>query len=102
MAYEVVFSPAADLDLSAVVGTIENERPGAGIRMGLRILAQLNSISDFPLAGHIVPEFQNPELRELAQWPYRIVYRVVESEKQIEVVRIWHTARGTPEVTPPQ
>ncbi|MCC6325880.1 MAG: hypothetical protein DCC43_10860 [Candidatus Brocadia sp.] len=30
--------------------------------------------------------------------PYRIVYRVKRNKKVIEMVRIWHAARGTPDL----
>jgi plasmid stabilization system protein ParE len=31
--------------------------------------------------------------------PYRIIYRVVPASESIEVVRIWHGARGEPQTT---
>ncbi len=36
--------------------------------------------------------------REVIFKPYRIIYRVKEAERVIEVVRVWHAARGHPEL----
>jgi len=48
--------------------------------------------------GRVVPEFDNGNIRELIETPYRLVYRIDESHESIEVVRIWHAARGKPEI----
>jgi toxin ParE1/3/4 len=42
--------------------------------------------------GRIVPEFNDPKIRELLQGNYRIVYLVL-STSQIDILRIYHSAR---------
>lgn len=42
-----------------------------------RIVAAVDMLEQFPLAGRRVPEHSREDLRELIRPPYRIVYRVV-------------------------
>ena len=49
--------------------------------------------SRFPLAGRMVPEFQDTTIRELIRMNhYRIVYRVV-NESRIDILTVHHSAR---------
>ena len=42
--------------------------------------------------GRVVPEAQDPELRELIEGNYRIVYRIV-SQDLVSVIRIVHAKK---------
>ena len=53
-------------------------------------------LADFPESGRIVPEFGDPNIREVTRKPCRIVYRIRRRKRTIEVARVWHAARGTP------
>ncbi len=39
----------------------------------------------------MVPEFQDPKLREIIHQPYRIVYRLLENE--VHILTVHHSAR---------
>jgi plasmid stabilization system protein ParE len=45
-----------------------------------------------------VPEFRQPNLREVICRSYRILYRLRRDEGRIEIVRFWHGARGFPHI----
>lgn len=45
-----------------------------------------------PLAGRIVPEFQDKKIREVIVGNYRIVYRIV-STLQVDILTVHHSAR---------
>jgi toxin ParE1/3/4 len=53
-----------------------------------RIIRRLNQACEFPESGRIVPEFARPEIRELIEWPYRVVYRV--HADAIELLSVLH------------
>jgi plasmid stabilization system protein ParE len=55
-------------------------------------------LQEHPRMGRVVPEFNKQDLREVIVSPYRIIYRLNDESKLIEVIRIWHAARDTPEV----
>ena len=49
-------------------------------------------LQDFPDLGRIVPEFNNPIIKELIHGKYRIVYKKI-SEDKTEIITIHHSAR---------
>ena len=61
-------------------------------------MAQADMLRQHPEIGRIVPEYRNPKIREIIFRPYRIVYRVDYERKSAEIARVWHAARGTPEL----
>lgn len=65
--------------------------PEVGARLVYEILASLDQIADFPESGRVVPEFDQPWLRELIRPPFRIVYRT--DGERIRLVRVWRCER---------
>jgi plasmid stabilization system protein ParE len=48
----------------------------------------------------MVPEFEDPLIREIIVRSYRVVYRLNHSERTVEVIRFWHAARDVPQLQP--
>ena len=79
-------------DLEAVRDRYASQSaPEVGNRLIREIVACMNQLGDFPDIGRIVPEFEQPWLRELIRPPFRIVYRL--DSDRIRVVRVWRTER---------
>lgn len=57
-----------------------------------RITARLQQAIDHPQSGRVVPEFNRPDVRELVEPPYRIIYRPVADT--IEVLAVVHSRRN--------
>jgi plasmid stabilization system protein ParE len=55
-------------------------------------------LEKFPRFGRVVPEFGQDDLREIIHGAYRLIYQINETEQRIELARIWHAARGTPDL----
>ncbi len=100
MDFKIVWSLSARFDLKDIISFIAEDKPEAAKRFGDRIISYVEQVSRFPKSGRIVPEFDDETLRELIFSSYRIIYRVRDELGIIEVVRIWHSARGLPEITP--
>lgn len=98
MAFQVVVTEAANEDLARLVGFIARDNPHAAGQFGLALLEKLKLLRDHPRFGRVVPERNDPNIREIILNPYRIVYRVREKEEVVEVLRFWHGARGEPEI----
>jgi toxin ParE1/3/4 len=96
MDYQVILSPRAIQDLQEIVRYISFDNPVAAEKLGLQLTEKTRNLSAFPEMGRVIPELQNPLLRELIFKPYRIAYRVNHERHLIEVARYWHAARGTP------
>jgi len=60
-----------------------------------RITRRSSQIAHSPLSGRMVPEYQAPDIRELIERPYRIIYRI--KQDQIDVLAVIHGARLLPE-----
>jgi len=94
MGHEVVLTLLAEGDLEEIVSFIAEDNPEAALATGRQIIERLEHLTSFPLSGRVVPEFGDDNLREIVHSHYRIVYQIVDEAKRIEVVRIWHGARG--------
>ncbi|MDX2213220.1 MAG: type II toxin-antitoxin system RelE/ParE family toxin [Oculatellaceae cyanobacterium bins.114] len=98
MDYTVILSPKAVGDLEAIVRYITLNNPEAARMVGQNLLNKAKELSQFPLKGQMVPEFNSPDIRQVILKPYRIVYRVEEDRKRISIARFWHSAQDNLEL----
>lgn len=75
---------------------IAKDSPQRAEQFGYRIVSRVEMLHEHPRIGRVVPEFGHHELHEILVAPYRIIYRL--QDDLIEVLRIWHAARDTPEI----
>ena len=95
MAYKLIWSPAARDDLHDIVIFIARDNPNRAMLFGYELISETDRLREFPESGRIVPEYRNDHIREIIFRPYRIVYRIDYDTKLCEIVRVWHSARGT-------
>ena len=98
MAYGIFWTPVAIQDLRDICDFISRDNPVAARRMGEELIKQAETMALFPQSGRMVPEKKNPLIRETIVGSYRIIYQVDEANKVVALARIWHSARGTPEL----
>ena len=98
MAFTLIWSPAARRDLQELLSYIGEHDPVAAERFGCGVLNAVERLVRFPESGRTVPEFGDPAIRELIRRPCRIVYRLDTGKRLVELARIWHAARGIPEL----
>jgi toxin ParE1/3/4 len=98
MAYQLIWAPSARLDLRELTSYIAESRPIAAARFVKQVFHVVEHLADFPESGRVVPEFADPNIREVIRRPCRIVYRVKSQERIVEIARIWHAARGIPQL----
>ena len=101
MAHRLIWSPRAASHLEDICEYITLDSTAYAAIFAQRILSIVKSIPKFPESGRIVPEYDNPDLREKLYGNYRIVYRLKASEKLIEIAAICHSARQIVHVLPP-
>jgi addiction module RelE/StbE family toxin len=56
-----------------------------------RLISRSEQISMFPMSGRKVPEYDLPDVREVIEGPYRIVYRILA--EHIDILAVVHGAR---------
>lgn len=98
MDHQVILSQKAVRDLEAIVRYIALNNPEAAKKLGQRLLEKTKELSQFPLKGQKVAEFDDPNIRQLILRPYRIVYRVEENKKQVSIARFWHSSQESLEL----
>ena len=98
MAFRLIWSPTAKFDLKDIAAFIAEDSTSAAERFVRSLFHSVERLADFPESGRIVPEFNDPVLREIIRKPCRIVYRVDNRKRTIEIARVWHAARGTPDI----
>lgn len=98
MGWKIIIAPSAQSDLEDIVRYIAQHNPEAAIRMGYELISRADSLTQFPEIGRSVPEFRNPDLREIICRSYRIIYRLKRDKQHIQIVRFWHGARGFPHI----
>jgi len=101
MAYRVIWSPRASSHLEEICEYIAKDSSTYASIFAERILHIVKALPAFPESGRIVPEYNNPNLRETIYGNYRIVYRWKRSDGHIEIVAICHSARQIIRVVPP-
>ena len=98
MAYGIFWTSIAVQDLRNICDFISRDDPVAAQRMGEELIKQAEAMSLFPQSDRVVPEKKNPLIRETIVGSYRIIYQLDEANKVIALARIWHSARGTPDL----
>jgi toxin ParE1/3/4 len=81
--------------LTAIYQYIALDSPIYAQRMADKIVRRSEQIGIFPHSGRQVPEYEAPDIREIIEPPYRIIYRV--KTDQIDVLAVIHSARQFPE-----
>jgi addiction module RelE/StbE family toxin len=86
----VHWTSTAERHLAAIHGYIARNSPEYAKRMVDRLTRRSQQIGEFPFSGRMVPEYELPQIREVIEGSYRIVYHV--KPDQIDVVAVLHGA----------
>jgi toxin ParE1/3/4 len=62
------------------------------MRIVRRITERARQLADFPASGRVVPEIARPEIREILEQPYRIIYRI--RPERVEILAVVHGRRA--------
>ena len=74
---------------------IAGDAPAYARRMVDKITRRTQQIGAFPESGRMVPEYQDPDIREVIEPPYRIVYRI--TPERLDVLAVFHGAQSLPD-----
>jgi plasmid stabilization system protein ParE len=94
MAYKIIWTERASEDIAAIVRYIARHNQDAASEIGYGIFDRAQILIEFPEAGSVVRELNDPDWRQIVFRSFRIVYHLNHSSKIVEIVRVWHGARG--------
>ena len=88
---EVRWTPQAADDIQAITEFIAKDSPQYASLFAIDVFNAVERLVDFPESGRIVPERNDPQLREIIFGNYRIAYRL--HQQTAELLTIHHAAR---------
>jgi toxin ParE1/3/4 len=90
----VVWTPQAQEQLRAIHDYVAAASPVRARHLVDRLTSRSKQIAEHPQSGRKVPELDLPQIREVIERPYRIVYRIKSG--QIDVIAVLHGAMQSP------
>lgn len=87
----LIWTRRAIEDVQSVRRFIEQDSPHYAQLVVQRLIVSVERLPAFPQSGRMVPEVNDPAIREVIQGSYRIVYRLIHGE--IHILTVHHTAR---------
>jgi len=91
VAREVVWAPRARSDARLALDYIQKDSPEAAKRFASALTAAARSLAELSERGRVVPELDDPAVRELLLSRYRVVYEVFPD--RVAILRIVHASR---------
>ncbi len=98
MDWPVILTLQARDDLREIVLFISRHNPEHAHSFGNTLIDKALSLGLQPESGRVVPELDDPAVREIVHGAYRIIYEVMHNPDAVFILRFWHGTRGTPEV----
>ncbi|MGI8977751.1 MAG: type II toxin-antitoxin system RelE/ParE family toxin [Pirellulaceae bacterium] len=96
MDYKVVWTDPAIENLRSIFDHIAEEQPENARGVVTRILERVETLAMFPNAGDLFRKKRN--IRQVFSGVYRIFYRVLEAERRVDVLAVWHGSRRNPKL----
>ncbi len=78
-------------DLRSVNDYISLDSAFYAARFIFKLIRRVDQLIEFPESGRVVPEKNEPEIRELIEGNYRIFYRL--RKEKVTILRIHNSAR---------
>lgn len=89
---KIIWSEGAIEDLTNIAKYAESYSETYASSIVSKLFNKTEILKLMPKIGRIVPEKNNPDLRELIEGNYRIIYQISNPEK-IEILMIHHSSR---------
>ncbi len=91
MDYHVRWSPEALEDIESIAEYIARDSAFYAKAVVAKLLGAARSLPEAPRIGRMVPELDNPNIRERLIYSYRMVYRI--SDDELLIIAVMHGKR---------
>ena len=91
MAKEIIWTVSAFKDLQNIVSYISEDSAYYAMSFYEDVMDKALTLMEFPHRGRIVPELDDPNMRELFIHKYRLIYQI--SNNNVIITTIIHGAR---------
>ena len=89
---QIEITPKAKNDIAGIYNYILQDSYQNAESVAESIIKKIETLKRQPDFGKIVKEFNNPAIRELKLFKYRIIYRV-KTNVLVEIITIQHSSR---------
>jgi toxin ParE1/3/4 len=91
MAQRLIWAPAAIQDVEDISAYVERDSPRYAKIVVDTIFKAAERVEMFPNIGRVVPEREDPAIREVLAYQYRIIYRL--DDESVNIIAVVHGAR---------
>lgn len=95
---EIVWTKQALYKLNKFVDYIAQDNVLTAEMWVLELIEQTDQLITQPESGRIVPEYNEPNLRDLIFGNYRIIYRIRKELNTIYIQTVWHVRQKPPKL----
>ena len=88
---KVTWTLFAREDLKSIYDYIARDSNYYAKQFTEKIVGRIEVLENHPELGRVVPEFEKPNIREIIEGKYRIIYQL--SNDSVEIIRIHHSSR---------
>ncbi|WP_192823360.1 type II toxin-antitoxin system RelE/ParE family toxin [Rufibacter sp. LB8] len=93
----VIWTAQALEDINAIAEYIAADSPKYAAITVQKFFSKAAMLETLPNSGRVVPELNNPSIRELLEGNYRIIYQITP-QGQVQVLTVHHSARQLPPI----
>ncbi len=90
---KVVWTELAVSELKEIFNYISKDSRRYAQNQIRRIKAKTKILKTKPEIGRVVPELEIPEIKEVIEGNYRIIYRIIANDN-VEILTVHHSARN--------
>lgn len=91
MARQVAWAETAWRDLERIADYISEDSPGYAAAFARRVREHARSLEEMAERGRVVPELEEPAVRELIVGSYRLIYEIESAD--VNILGLIHGAR---------
>jgi len=90
----VIWSNPAKNDLKKIYDYIASDSKYYAVKVSQEFIEKSEQLVELPKIGRIVPEIEDPKIRELIIYSYRLIYEI--SPNRIEILAVIHGKQDFP------
>jgi plasmid stabilization system protein ParE len=94
VAYKILYTDEALVELENLIDYIRTDSPGSAERFGTALLNHVEVLREFPRIG--LPVSRRSTVRRILHSPIRVYYRLHDNRKVVEILHFWHASRSRP------
>jgi toxin ParE1/3/4 len=94
MDFDLAWTESAARAFEGAMDYLGERNPDAAKRIAKSILDRVELLRSVPFMGKVYPKATRFEVRQVVVGRYRILYRVFEEANLVEILAVWHGARG--------